>query len=174
MSLLIKMSTFLKEFKFEKPPLKITYLDEEPLKLSNEFMFFHNKSKFRKELTRLQYLIKSYTKIALHAAGIRDSYLKQEYSDNILLVLLTTSETIKNSNELLKEHSDLELNSGCFYLQTSSDFMLLLSKDMDGLISGVNTMESILKQILEDFLNQQRFDDYIKICPFKLLNCGNS
>ncbi|MFX0156245.1 MAG: hypothetical protein ACFE9Q_17115, partial [Candidatus Hodarchaeota archaeon] len=69
------MSSFLKEFKFEKSPLKITYLDKEPLKLTNEFIFFHNKSKFRKELNRLQYLIKSYTKVPLHAAGIRDSYL---------------------------------------------------------------------------------------------------
>ncbi len=51
--------------------------------------------------------------------------------------------------------------------------MLLLSKDMDGLISGVATMESILKQILEDYMNQQKFDDYIKIRPFELINCGS-
>ena len=63
------MSTFLKEFKFEKTPSKITYLDEEPLKLSNEYIFFHNKSKFRKELNRLQYLIKSYTKYPFMLLG---------------------------------------------------------------------------------------------------------
>ena len=168
------MSTFLKEFKFEKSPLEITYLDEEPLKLTNEYIFFHNKSKFRNELNRLQYLFKSYTKIALHAAGIRDSYLEEDYSEKFLIVLFTTSETVKNSNEILKPHSDLDLNKGCFYLQTTSEYTLLLSRDMDGLISGVNTMETILNQVLEDYLNQKKFDDYIKIRPFKLLNCGSS
>jgi len=165
------MSTFLTEFKFEKSSPKITYLDEEPLKLTNEFFFFHNKSKFRKELNQLQYLIKSYTKIAFHAAGIRDSYLKEEYSERFLIVLLTTSETIKKSNEFLKLHSDLELNSGCFYLQTTSEFMLLLSKDMEGLVKGVETVETILKQVLEDYMNQKRFDDYIKICAFESMDC---
>ena len=148
------MSTFLKEFKFEKIPLKITYFDDEPLKLNSEFIFFHNKSKFRKELTRLQYVIKSYTKIALHAAGIRDSYIGQEYSDKFFIVLFTTPETIKHTNDFINKHTDLELNPGCFHLETTTDFMLLISKDMDGLISGVATMESILKQTLEDYLNQ--------------------
>jgi hypothetical protein len=167
------MSTFLKEFKFEKTPLKITYFEDEPLKLNNNFIFFHNKSKFRKELTRLQYIIKSYTKIALQAAGIRDSYLKQEYSDEFFIVIFTTPEILKDTNEFISKHSDLELNPGCFYLETTSEFMLVLSKDMEGLISGVATMESILKQTLEDYLNQQKFDDYIKIRPFELQNCEN-
>ncbi|MFW9820449.1 MAG: hypothetical protein ACFFE5_12630 [Candidatus Thorarchaeota archaeon] len=166
------MSTFLKEFKFEELPKKITYLDEEPLKLTSEFIFFHNKSKFRKELTRLQYLIKSYTKIALHASGIRDSYLKQEYSDKFLIILFTTPKIVKEANNYVKKHSDLVLNPGCYFLQTTSEFMLLLSKDIKGLISGIISMESILKQIIEDYLNQQKFDDYIKVRPFELLNCG--
>jgi len=97
------MSTFLKEFMFEKSPRKITYLEEEPLKLSNEFVFFHNKSKFRNELTRLQYLIKSYTKIALQAAGIRDSYLEKVYFDDFLIVIFTTQEIVKKTNKIIKD-----------------------------------------------------------------------
>jgi hypothetical protein len=165
------MSSYLKEFKFENPPLKITYFDEDPLELNSEFIFFHNKSKFRKELNRLQYLIKSYTKIALHAAGIRDSYLKQEYSEKFLMVIFTTPEMVKNTNEFMKKQINIELNPECFYLKTSSDYMLLLSKDMNGLISGITKMESILKQTIEDYLDQQKFDDYIKIRPFELLDC---
>lgn len=168
------MSTFLKEYKFEKIPLKIAYFDEDPLKLNSEFIFFHNKSKFRKELTRLQYVIKSYTKIALHAAGIRDSYLEQELSDKFYIVIFTTPEKVKHTNDFITKHTDLVINPGCFYLETTPDFMLLLSKDIDGLISGVATMESILKQTLDDYLNQQKFDDYIKIRPFELINCGST
>ncbi|MFX1377945.1 MAG: hypothetical protein ACFFA4_02530 [Promethearchaeota archaeon] len=168
------MSTFLKEFKFEKSPRKITYIEEEPLKLSNEFVFFHNKSKFRNEITRLQYLIKSYTKIALQAAGIRDSYLKKEYFDNFLIVLFTTQEIVKKTNEIIEEFSEKELNPGCYSLKVTSDFMLLISRDMEGLTFGINAMEVILRQVLDDYLNQNRFDDYIKICPFILLNCRSS
>ncbi len=168
------MSTFLKEFKFKKSPSKITYFDEEPLKLSNEFIFFHNKSKFRKELTRLQYLFKKFTKIPLHAAGIRDSYLKEEYSENLLIVLFTTSEKIRKSNEFFESISDKTLDPGCFYLETKSDFMLLVSRDIEGLKYGIDTMETILKQVLEDYINQQKFDDYIQVCPFQLNHCGNS
>ena len=168
------MSTFLKEFEFEKAPLKMKYLDAEPLKLNSEFIFFHNKSKFRKELTRLQYLFKSYTKVALHAAGIRDSYLKQEYSDKFFVILFTIPEMVKKINDFIEAHSDMELNPSCFYLETTSDFILLLSRDMEGLSLGIGTMELILKQVLDDYINQNRYDDYIKIRPFEILNCGNS
>lgn len=168
------MSAFIKQFKFEKSPLKITYFDKEPLNLSNEFIFFHNKSKFRKELTRLQYLIKSYTKTPLIASGIRDAFLKEEYSEKYLIVLFTTSEISKKTNEIIEAHSDLELKTGCFYLETNANFMLLLSKDMEGLISGVDTIETILKQILEEFIHQKKFDDYIKICSFELFDCIKS
>jgi hypothetical protein len=168
------MSTFLLEFKLEKSPLKIKYFDQEPLKLTNEFAFFHNKSKFRKELTHLQYLFKSYTSTALHAAAIRDSYLEADYSDKFLVVLLASSETVKRTNEIVKLHSDIELNPKCFYLETTSNYMLLLSRDMKGLTLGLETMEIILKQILEDYMSQQKFDDYIKIRPFMLLDCRSS
>jgi hypothetical protein len=167
--MVIKMS-FLKEFKFEIAPLKITYFDEDPLKLNSEFIFFHNKSKFRKELTRLQYLIKSYTKIALHAAGIRDSYLKQEYSDKFLIVIFTTPEIVKKTNEIVQKQLNLELNPESFYIQATSEYILLLSKDLNGLVSGVSTLESVLKQTFEDYLDQKNFDEYIKIRPFELIS----
>ena len=168
------MSDFLKEFVFEESPLNITYFDEEPLKLTNEFIFFHNKSKFRKELNRLQYLIKSYTKVPLHAAGIRDSYLKEEYSEKLLIILFTTSKLIKKSNQFIEIISDKPLNPGCFYLKTTSDFILLLSKDMAGLTIGIETMEIILKQVLDDYMNKKKFDEYIKIGSFELLDCIRS
>jgi hypothetical protein len=168
------MSTFLKEFKFEKTPSKITYLEEEPLKLSNEYTFFHNKSKFRKELNRLQYLIKSYTKIPLHAAGIRDSYLKQEYFEDYYIVLFTTSEIVKNCNGIIDAISNKVLNPGCYYLKTTSDYMLLLSRDVEAVIFGIETMEKILKQVLEDYINQKKYDDYIKVGSFELHDCIKS
>lgn len=165
------MSDFLKEFKFEKKPLKITYFDEEPLQLTNEFIFFHNKSKFRKELTQLQYLFKSYTKTTLHAAGIRDSYIEKAYTDEYLIILFTTNDIVKKTNQIIKNLYNLEISSGCFYLETTSSYMLLLTKDMDGLILGIGTMEEILKQIMENYLNQKKFDEYLKVRPFKLISC---
>jgi hypothetical protein len=168
------MSAFLKEFKFERSPLKIKYFDKESLKLNNEFIFFHNKSKFRKELTRLQYLIKSYTKSPLQAAGIRDSFLKEVYSEKYFIVLFTNLETSKNTNQIIEKHSDLELNQGCFYLEADTDYLLLLARDMEGLKLGVDTMETILKQILEDYIEYKRFDDYIQICSFELIDCAKS
>jgi len=167
------MSNFLKEFKFDKSPLKITYFDKEPLKLNSEFVFFHNKSKFRKELNRLQYLIKSYTNIPLNAAGIRDSYLKEELSENYLIVIFTISDIVKKANEIIEANLSIEIKPGCFYLESNTDYMLLLSHDMEGLILGVNTLESILEQVLEDYARQKQFDDYIKVRSFKLSNCKN-
>ena len=166
------MSNFLKEFKFEKSPPIIKYFDKEPLKLTNEFVFFHNKSKFRKELTQLQYLIKSYTNAPLHAAGIRDSYLKEENSEKFLITLFTNPETIKKTNKIIENHSGIEIDKGCFYLEADTNFMLLLSKDKEGLTLGVKTMEAILKQVLEDYMNQKKFDDYIKVRTFELMDCS--
>jgi len=45
-----KMTDYIKTFEFDKPPKKITYLDEDPLKLTEDFVFYHNKSKIRKGL----------------------------------------------------------------------------------------------------------------------------
>ena len=129
------MSNYLKEFTFERPPKKITYFDTEPLSINSEFTFFHNKTKFRKELTRLQNLFKSYTKSPLMASAIRDTYLKEEYTEKYLIVLFTTPDNIEETNRIIEIHTDIEFNPGCFFLETTSKYMLLLARDMGGLTS---------------------------------------
>ncbi len=165
------MSKNIKKYVFKSKPKEITYIDGEPLKLSKDFSFFHNKIKFRKELTRLQNFFKDFAKIALQASGIRDSYLKEEYSENFLLVIFTTSQIIRQADLILEPHKNLELSPGCFYLESNSESMLLLAKDMEGLSFGVDTMEEIFSQTFEIYFEQKNFDDYLKIRPFKLLNC---
>ena len=93
------MSKFIQEYEFEKAPEKIEYFDDEPLRLNQNFRFYHNKNKFRKYLTDLQYVFKEYTKIALQAPGIRDTYLKEKYTENYLITIFTTSETIKKAHQ---------------------------------------------------------------------------
>ena len=165
------MSKNIKKYVFKSKPKEITYIDGEPLKLSKDFSFFHNKIKFRKELTRLQIFFKDSAKIAPQASGIRDSYLKEEYSENFLLVIFTTNEIIRQANLIIEPHKNIELSPGCFYLQSNSESMLLLAKDMEGLSYGVDTMEEIFSQTFEIYFEQKNFDEYIKIRPFKLLNC---
>ena len=168
------MSDYIKECEFKIPPKEIIYGDEEPLKLSNEFSFYHNKNMFRKELNRLQNLFLRYLKTSLVAAGIRDSYLKEKYSENFLLLLFTDNKIMKETNQIIKAHSDVEIHPNCFYLESSTKYILLLAKDMDGLISGIDTMEEIFSQTFEDYFSRKKFDEYIKICPFKMTSCAKS
>ncbi|MFX1449102.1 MAG: hypothetical protein ACFFCG_13400 [Promethearchaeota archaeon] len=165
------MSKNIKDYEFRTKPKEITYIEDEPLKLDKNFSFFHNKIKFRKELTRLQLLFKNYTQISLLATGIRDSYLKEEYSENFLLVIFTTNHVIKNANQIITPYKDTKIKPGCFYLESTPNYMLLLAKDMEGLISGLDTLEDILTQTFEQYLKQNNTEDYIKIKPFKLFNC---
>jgi hypothetical protein len=160
----------LKEFIFKKPPKSITYVDGDPLKLTEKFDFFHNKTKVRKNLTQLQHLFKSYIKNPLLASGIRDSYLTEEYSEKYLMVLFTTPEIVKKSNEILASYSDIEITQGNYFLITTQEYMLLLTKDIEGINSGVEIMEEILKQVLEDYFDKKKFEDFIKIRQFKLFN----
>ena len=44
--LFCKMTNYIKNFEFEKPPKKITYSDEEPLKLTEDFVFFQKYSSY--------------------------------------------------------------------------------------------------------------------------------
>ncbi len=164
------MPNHLKEFIFKNPPKSITYMDGELLKLTEKFAFFHNKTKIRKNLTQLQNLFKSYMKNPLLASGIRDSYLTEEYTEEYLIVLFTTPEIIKQSNEILALYSDIEFTQGNFFLISTPDYMMLLAKDMNGINSGVEIMEEILNQVLEDYFNKKKFEDYIKICQIKLSN----
>ncbi|MFX1314573.1 MAG: hypothetical protein ACFE9T_01825 [Promethearchaeota archaeon] len=168
------MTDYIKKFEFEKHPKEITYIEGKPLKLNKEFVFFHNKSLFRKELTRLQYLFKSYTNIALLATGIRDSYLKEEYSEKYLIVLFTTNEIIKDCNKIIELHSKVEIEKDCFFLVTTSTYLLLIAKEMEGLVLGVNILEDILTQVMDDYFTKKNFEEYIQIRPFKILNCRNN
>ncbi len=165
------MSPFISEFSFKKTPKKITYLDGPALNLTNELSFYHNKNRFRKELTRLQLILKNFINQSLPASGIRDSYLKQEYSDNYLIVILTNKDIIKNATEIVKGINPIIMNPGCFYIESKSEYLLLLAKDMDGLNSGIEHIESILTQILEDYLNNKNFEEFIQIRQFSLSNC---
>ena len=165
------MAEHLKEFKFKTPIKEITYYDGEPLKLTNEFCFFHNKNRFRNELTRLQNLFQKYLKAPLLVAGIRDSYVKEEYTENYLIILFTTYEVVKEANKIIEISANKDIIAGCFYLETNSKYMLLLARDLKGLELGIDVMEQVLKQTLEHYLAQKKFDDYIKIRPFSMINC---
>jgi len=165
------MSKFVEKYEFEKQPFEIQYYDEEPLKLTNDFAFFHNKNKFRKELVKLQNLFKDYVNYALGAQGIRDSFLSEKYTENYLIVVFTTPEIAKKADKIVETHLNESIKPGCFLINTNSEYMVLIAKDMDGLILGINTMEAILKQTLNDYFEQKKFDDYIKIRPFSLKNC---
>ena len=129
------MSINLKEYVFKVKPTEITYLDNDPLELSKDFIFFHNKIKFRKEITQLQNIFKEYTKTPLQASGIRDSYLKEEFSENFYIIVFTTHDVVRKSNEIIGPHSHLELNKGCYYIESTSEYILLLAKDLDGVKS---------------------------------------
>jgi hypothetical protein len=165
------MSINLKEYVFKVKPTEMTYLDKDPLELNRDFIFFHNKIKFRKEITQLQNIFKEYTKIALQASGIRDSYLKEEFSENFYIIVFTTHDGVRKSNEIIEPHRQLELKKGCYYLESTSEYMLLLAKDLGGVKSGVNTMEDIFYQTFEDYYAQKNTEDYVKIRSFKLFNC---
>ncbi|MHA1233674.1 MAG: hypothetical protein ACTSQL_01155 [Promethearchaeota archaeon] len=165
------MSNNLKEYVFNVKPTEITYLDKDPLELNSDLIFFHNKIKFRKEITQLQNLFKEYTKTALQASGIRDSYLKEEFSENFYLIIFTTHDIVKKTNEIIEPRSHFDLKVGCYYLESTSEYMLLLAKDLDGVKSGVNTMEDIFYQTFEEYYAQKNTDDYVKIRSFKLFNC---
>ena len=165
------MSINLKEYVFKVKPTEITYQDKEPLELNKDFIFFHNKIKFRKEITQLQNIFKEYTKIALQASGIRDSYLKEEFSENYYIIVFTTHDVVRKANEIIEPHRHLELKTGCYYLESTSEYILLLAKDLGGIKSGVVTMEDIFYQTFEDYYAQNNPDDYVKIRALKLFNC---
>ena len=165
------MSPLLSEFSFKKPPKSISYKEGVPMKLSNELSFFHNKNRFRKELTRLQLLLKNYINQTLPASGIRDTYLKEAYTEHYLIVILTDNETIKNADKIVKVSENITIKPECFYIESKDNYLLLLTKDMAGLISGIDYLEDIFTQILEDYIKQKNFEEYIQIRQFVLSNC---
>jgi hypothetical protein len=117
-------------------------------------------------------LFKNYTNISLLAPGIRDSYLKEAYSDNFFIVIFTSNEGIKNANQMIDPYKDINIKPGCFYLESASNYMLLLARDMEGLILGIDTFEDILTQTFNIYFEQKDTDSYVKIKPFRLYNCS--
>ena len=166
------MSTNLKEYVFKVKPTEITYTDKSPLELNKDFIFFHNKIKFRKEITQLQNIFKEYTKAALPASGIKDTYLKEEFSERFYIVVFTTHKVVRKTNEIIEPHSHLELKSGCYLIESTSEHILLLAKDLKGIKSAIITMEDIFYQTFEEYFTQENVDNYIKIRAFRLLDCG--
>jgi len=165
------MSKYIKKYEFSQKPSDIKYLDDKPLDLTQEFKFFHNKNKFRKELTRLQHLFRNYTGNTLIASGIRDSYLKAENTEKYFLILFTTDERIKKADEIIEKNLELEFQNGCYYLESTTDYILLLTNNMKGLVSGVDAMEEIFTQSFEHYFKEKIIDDYVKIRPFKIFYC---
>ena len=161
----------LREYNFKKNPKEISYSDETPFKLDQDLIFYHNKNIFRKHLVELQNLFKSYTKNPLIASGIRDTYLDEVYFENYLLVLFMGGELIEKCNDIVKQHSARDIDPKCYYLITTSEYMLLLSKDTDGLLSGIRVMEELFTQTFEDYFKQEKFEEFIKIRQFKIYDC---
>ncbi|MHA1803835.1 MAG: hypothetical protein ACTSU4_04815 [Promethearchaeota archaeon] len=165
------MSRYLNKFEFQPTKVEINYLEGEPLKLTEKFSFYHNKNFFRNKITPLQILMKNYVKTPLTAAGIRDSYLDEKYTQKYLIVIFTDNETIKKTNEILASKETLPISPSCYYMESTAEYFLLLARDLDGLKYGLQTMELFLKQVLDHYFKQQNFDDYIKIRPFQLKAC---
>lgn len=166
------MSDYVEKYEFEKEPKEIEYKEGEPLKLTKEFRFYHNKVKFRKDLKSLQNLFEKYTKHPLIAAGIRGSYLKDEYFEKYLVILFTTVDKIKKGTELVdRTLNGKDIEKDCFIMESTSDCLTVVAKDMDGIKFGIQNLELLLEQTLEDYLQQKEFDKFIQIRPFRLYNC---
>jgi hypothetical protein len=168
------MPLYLEKFEFRKKPDELTYVDGEPLKLNSEFNFFHNKNKFRKELNRLQYVFKKFTGNPLVASGIRDTYLKEEYTEDNLLVLFTDNQIIKNTNNILQKYLKRAISVGCYFITASSEYILLVAKDIEGLTLGVDLLEELFTQIFEHYMEQKKFDEYVTIRQFNASGCSKT
>lgn len=164
------MTSHLEKFELIKESATISYKEGEPLKLNNNFNFFHNKNKFRKELNELQYIFRKYTGDSLVASGIRDSYLKKEISEDFLIVFFANNDTVRNANQFIEPKKDLEFKEGNYYIESTKSYVLLMSKDMTGLKTGINTLESIFTQVFEHYLKINNLEDYVKIRPFEIYN----
>jgi len=168
------MSSYLSKFTFTKKPDELSYIDGEPLKLNNEFNFFHNKNKFRKELNRLQFIFKNYTGNSLVASGIRDTYVKEEFTENNLIILFTDNQVVKKTNDILEANLKKEISLGCYYVTVSSDYLLLIAKDMDGLVLGIDLIQEIFTQVFEHYMERKKFDEFVRIRQFHASGCLKS
>lgn len=162
------MANHLKEFELTNESTKISYKEGEPLELNNDFNFFHNKNKFRKELNKLQFLFRDYTGDSLVASGIRDSYLKEEISEDFLIIFFATNDTVKDATKIIEPKKNLTFEPGYYYIESTPNYILLLSKDMPGLITGIDVLESIFTQAFEHYLKVNNPEEYVKIRPFEI------
>ncbi|MHA1146695.1 MAG: hypothetical protein ACTSR8_00440 [Promethearchaeota archaeon] len=160
------------QFSFKEAPKELAYSNKPPMTLAQDLMFFHNKAKFRPFLNELQYSFKNAVGVALHAAGIRDTYLKEEYSENYFIVILGTHETSKKTNQIIKKNLSVEIEKGCYYIEVDSDYILLLAKDMEGIKQGIKTFETILQQTFDSYFEKKNFDEYIKVPTLTLYHCS--
>ena len=165
------MST-ITQFSFKTEPKELSYSKKSPMKLDQSLFFFHNKNHFRPLLNDLQYLFKSAVGVALHAAGIRDTYLKEEYSENNLVVILSNHEISKKSNQIIEKNLSVNIEKGCYFIEIDSEYILLIAKDIEGLKVGIKTFESVLQQTFDNYFEQKNFDDYIKVPTMKLYHCS--
>jgi hypothetical protein len=165
------MTKYVEKFEFSQEPLEFQFLEGEPLKLHKEFNFFHNKNKFRKHLNKLQYLFKDRAGYALGASGIRDTYLDEQYFDEYLIVLFTTKEIMKGANAIMQNYINKSVVNGCFLLETTSRYMILIAKDMTGLLQGINMMELVFFQTFEHYFKLNNFQEFVQIRPFRVYDC---
>ena len=84
------------------------------------------------------------------------------------MVYFTIGEFITDLNDLIKTHFDKEINQGTFLMENNSKGILLLAKDMEGLVLGIDVMEEIFQQTFDNYFAQNKLDDFIKIRPFKM------
>ncbi|MBY9007804.1 MAG: hypothetical protein KGD63_13765 [Candidatus Lokiarchaeota archaeon] len=158
----------MNQFELNDENYNLEFTTGDSLKIISDFKFYHNKLKFRKELNILQYLFKKYLGNPLQAAGIRDTYLNENNTESFYILFFSTYEAIKKLNGIMNNYLDLNIEKGCFFIESKSEYMILLSKDEEGIIAGIHTMDNILDQILDDYFQKKKFEGYIEIFPFKL------
>ena len=59
-------------------------------------------------------------------------------------------------------------------MDCSSEYLILLTIDMEGLVSGIDKLEEIISQTFKDYFDRKKFDEFIKIPPFKMTDCVKS
>ena len=101
-------------------------------------------------------------------------YIKKKYSESFFIIIFSTYDIIQTIDDIIENYLDIIIKERCFFLESNSDYMILLSKDMDGISAGINAMEEILGQVLHNYFNKKQFEENIKILPFRLYSCNKS
>jgi len=77
---------------------------------------------------------------------------------------------IHKADQIFETHNKI-VENGCFYIRSTSEYTFLKATDMKGMKAGIEIFYDLLKQTLDDYFNQKKFDDYIKIRPFEIYSC---